>query len=335
MRRACQRLRSRKQRCAGFTLVELLVVITIIAILIALLLPAVQAAREAARQLQCKNNLKQLSLGCLGHEQQFRFLPAGGWGWGWSGDPTRGNDKRQPGGWIYNVLPFIEQKALHDLGSNGNIADRSRIAATPLSVLNCPTRRRPILYPSLWSYNFVNLNPPRNVGKSDYAGNAGELKSAGIYYGPPSLAVGDAKSDEEWRLEECGDGSLTGGLFWLRSTCKLSDITDGASNTYLCGEKYLGPDWYATGESSGDDQGWDLGHDYDVARFVNNSYPYWPRQDQTGYDSVSGFGSAHANGFQAAFCDGSAQMINYSINLETHRQLGNRMDGKVINAKGL
>jgi len=65
-------------RKRGFTLVELLVVITIIGILIALLLPAVQAAREAARRLQCTNNEKQLALGCLGHESATGRFPTGG-----------------------------------------------------------------------------------------------------------------------------------------------------------------------------------------------------------------------------------------------------------------
>lgn len=48
---------------AGFTLVELLVVIAVIGILVGLLLPAVQAAREAARRAQCLNNLRQIALG--------------------------------------------------------------------------------------------------------------------------------------------------------------------------------------------------------------------------------------------------------------------------------
>ena len=104
---------------SGFTLVELLVVITIIGILIALLLPAVQAAREAARRVQCSNNLKQLGLAMLQHEERNRFFPTGGWGWYWVGDPDRGFGKEQPGGWVFSVLPYMEQQPLHDLGSDG------------------------------------------------------------------------------------------------------------------------------------------------------------------------------------------------------------------------
>src|SRR5688572_13009998 len=132
----------------GFTLVELLVVIAIIGILIALLLPAVQAAREAARRTQCTNHLKQLSLGMLQHHEALGFMPTGGWGWTWTGDPDRGFGLKQTGGWSYNILPYIEQTALHDLGRDNDpntITDPQRDGAlkrdqTPVAEFVCPTR---------------------------------------------------------------------------------------------------------------------------------------------------------------------------------------------------
>jgi prepilin-type N-terminal cleavage/methylation domain-containing protein/prepilin-type processing-associated H-X9-DG protein len=321
---------------AGFTLVELLVVITIIAILIALLLPAVQAARETARQLQCKNNLKQLALGCLGHEQEQGYLPCGGWGWGWAGDPDRGFDKRQPGGWHFNILPYIEQQALRNLGRGGSVAGRTQTSRTPISGFICPTRRRALTYPFVHSNSLVNLGPPTVIARSDYAGNAGDYSDF-VSYGPSSLAEGDALTDLQWQVAPPYYGSTVNmnGVFWVRSMCRMRDITDGVSNTYLVGERYLCPDSYTTGEDPADDQGWVIGFDIDNSRWTTLGNDYLPNQDQPGAQNPYNFGSAHANGFQMAFCDGSAQMMNYGIDKETHRRLGNRKDGKPVDGKKL
>lgn len=131
----------------GFTLVELLVVIAIIGILVALLLPAVQSAREAARRSQCKNQLKQMALSCLLHEDTQGYLPSGGWGTRFVADPNRGYGKDQPGSWYYSVFSFLEENALRDLGkgTTPGTADFqqaiTQLLQTPVKTFNCPSRR--------------------------------------------------------------------------------------------------------------------------------------------------------------------------------------------------
>ena len=163
---------------------ELLVVITIIGILIALLLPAVQAAREAARLAQCRNNIKQLALGCLIHDCQCQgFFPTGGWCWSWMGDPDRGFTEKQPGGWIYNILPYIEQQSLHDLGATAKQRreedDRHRsLHHVPLRRdLPHAAMRQTLSLPSLDAV-VVNLEPRRRQARTDYAGNGGDYPQA-------------------------------------------------------------------------------------------------------------------------------------------------------------
>src|SRR5262249_12064985 len=102
------------RRRAAFTLIELLVVIAIIGLLVAILLPAIQSSRETARRTQCKNHLRQIATACLNHEQAQRFLPTSGWGFAWVGERDGGYGRAQPGGWAYNILPYMEYVALHD-----------------------------------------------------------------------------------------------------------------------------------------------------------------------------------------------------------------------------
>ena len=324
----------------GFTPVELLVVITIIGILIALLLPAVQAAREAARQAQCKNNLKQLALGFLQHEEKHKKFPSGGWGCLMVGDPDRGIGKTQPGGWHFSILPFIEQQALYELGSGTtgaaqSAANQQRLM-TPLSVMNCPTRRNLQLYlnnpPNNGYQNFYLCGPLTEMCRADYAANSGDSNQSGTTPYWPSIVTyqqGDDPAYPSWIPQ-----NYFTGISFQRSEIKLSDITDGTSNTYLVGEKYLNADYYFTGQDLGDDQSTFCGWDNDNHRDTYVPNPP-PMQDQPGLSCGDIFGSAHSDGFNMALCDGSVHWINYSIDRETHRRLGNRHDGMTIDAKNL
>ena len=331
------------RRRGAFTLVELLVVIAIIGILVALLLPAVQSAREAARRLQCANNLKQMGLGAHTHLSAFNHLPAGGWGWGYVGDPDRPTDWKQPGGWMYNLLPYMEQQNLHDMPKGITDKDQrlkatTNMAMVPIGGYHCPSRRAAKLYPHVTaaSQDPINANKLEMVSRSDYAAAGGDNEvhpaSAGTFsvQGPSSYNVGDASGDVFGKLKD-----LATGIYFPGSALEVQEINDGLSNTLLYGEKYLNPDAYSTGKDGGDNEFALMGDNEDIVRWTGLSTAYQPRQDTNGFGNSKPFGSAHSSGFNGVLADGSVRSFNYSVDREVLRRLGNRRDGLVLDQSKL
>lgn len=275
-----------------------------------------------------------MAMACLNHEQSQGFLPTGGWGCYWVGDPDRGYTKSQPGGWIYNILPYVEQQALHDLGAGQADSDKQTavltMVHTSLAMMNCPTRRPSELYPNVYRNNtFVAYNAggvsnssSNNVlAHADYAANAG----SGDYVqtlGPTSLS---GESSYSWTASSVFDG-----VVYERSQTTMASIRDGTSNTILLGEKYLDPNNYTTGLDPADNESMYAGFDNDIYRWTYTNYP--PRQDQPGYVGRYFFGSAHASGFNMALCDGSVRLISYMINPLTFHYMGVRNDGEAVDS---
>lgn len=295
----------------GFTLVELLVVIAIIAILIGLLLPAVQNVREAAARAKCQNNLKQLVLGLHNYHGTEGSFPAGFetpqaylsiypdcFNAGWA--------------WCSFVLPYCEQA---DLAQQMGVSHSTRfgggpqtcypanvpnnLSQTPLKLFRCPSDTGP------------DLNPARLYhAMSNYRGVAGP-------YTYPDITV----------------SMDFGGIFWQNSNIRITDITDGTSNTLIIGECMYDDvsgktaciwagfsGWVAPGASSGSV------HISDVIWYVDNATA------EVNGTAPQAFSSRHPGGAMFAFADGSIRFFFNSADPNTIRFLAGRNDGVVVDS---
>lgn len=215
----------RKSR--GFTLVELLVVISIIGVLMALLLPAVQAAREVARRMHCSSNMRELGRLAMEHESRKQHLPPSRYP---PRDLQANSNNARVYNWVHAVLPYLDNNAarLIDqveyagfIGTPGVAIDA--FYNTPevnVSILRCTTddhANNPTVDRNALSYGI-------NCGRANYRPDT--LASLPINY-PLDYAENGASSDRV---------VLTPGR--RRYHISIADITngDGSTNTILFGE---------------------------------------------------------------------------------------------------
>jgi prepilin-type N-terminal cleavage/methylation domain-containing protein/prepilin-type processing-associated H-X9-DG protein len=308
----------------GFTLVELLVVISIIGILIGLLLPAVQAAREAARRAQCSNNLKQIGLALLTYEALNRTLPPGGLygpggGYGFS--------------WLVRIMPQLEQMTYYQQldwkgtnfgGSLGWLGENTTNAAllgnVEFPVFICPSSPLPhqVLNTGGWT-----VNDPSTM----YTGNSG--------------ATNDISARDKLDSGAAPGRLSFGGVLISLDMVRISDIRDGTSNTLMVVEQ---SDWCTDALGNKSDCRSDCTHGFCMGpgndgwdRTFNITTVYNAINEK----SANAFGvpgncgpnraiqSVHTGGAQVLLADGSVHFAVESLDLHVLYNLANRNDGNV------
>jgi prepilin-type N-terminal cleavage/methylation domain-containing protein len=313
----------------GFTLVELLVVIAIIGILVALLLPAIQAAREAARRVQCTNNMKQLGLAILNHENAKRVLPLayspnykgiqykGECGFNGPGSAYAVPNNKLPYHFVLTfILPYMEQQALYDridldldwcsgVVSTKTKAKNVEVTAADIPDFLCPSAES---RPRTFTTDYTALV---DVNEGDYCTL---LEMTGL--------VPTKRSRE-----------LLGGL--LQDTpSPVRKATDGLSKTFMLFESAGRPNiyglggafesiMYETGKAKPGEATDPVSDRTDYQWADESVYGVWGNNLACGVSSVmncnnfTGIYSFHPSGAVQLFGDGSADFLNEDVDINT------------------
>lgn len=347
----------KKSRTAGFTLVELLVVIAIIGILVALLLPAIQAAREAARRAACTNNLKNLGLAILNHHDAMKHFPVS---MGLADYDTVPAGMTQPSvGWTVNVLPQMEEQALYDqfvqggafegnfvsngclLASNPNpypnhgMASRKdgisvpQLVKTQLSVLQCPSDET-VQQLDSDQYQWTRCE----VARTSYKGVLGDTfmneSGGGTFDNPIPPEYRSGRYDEAvpagGTMYDCHRDTRCRGIFFRQSYRKpvtIAKIIDGTSKTLMIGEDVVAYNrhsvaFFSNGTSCSCNAPLNFGVGQDPSTIAVD---YW-------FDA-QGFRSSHPGGVFFCLADGSVRFISDSVDNILYRTSCTRDGGEV------
>ncbi|MCA9026688.1 MAG: DUF1559 domain-containing protein [Planctomycetaceae bacterium] len=288
---------------SGFTLVEILVVIATIAVMVALLLPGVQRARETARAVQCKNNLKQLSLAVHNFHDVERAVPSMDLADNWAT-------------WAVLLLPYLEQNNRYQ---NWNLKQQyfsqPNDAGGNVATFRCPSRHREMDRGDSRFYfgTFTVVTGPPGLG--DYAGSWGTQANA---------------SNGVFRRATDLNGAMMVGNVSFPNTeitswkhpVEFGDIADGLSNTLLFGEKYLDDESIEGSILNGNVQNTYVRVAGENNLIVGNSTDSSPIYDRR-------FGSKHSQVCHFALADGQVRAISKEINGRILQSLVELNDGDV------
>ena len=360
-------IRNRRKDRAGFTLVELLVVVAIIAILIGMLLPAVQKVREAANRAKCASNLRQLGIASLNFESSHGGLPRGGehifFGTPVGGTPAATGYKLQDiASPLTLILPYIEQTGVAERmdiryrynQTPGNIAASG---ATP-PIFYCPTN-------PLAGDRVGGKKDTAGYGCADYttvpyiqldangAATSGYFKSATTgssypdnFYRDFGTAPPGVAANKMVQLDTVANAGLIDALYGLP---KMSEILDGSSNTILmyedCGQNdRMGPPtsnaYYDPIEGAFSKQWRWANPDFSSGmskKLNNNKFATYTTPDPNGDGCTlmthdcgpnSEAFSFHGSGVNMVFADGHVSYIRDSVSLALLRALATRGEGR-------